>query len=75
MDEQVIGPYRTWIHEHRFALEERPGRGAVVIASDEVRYQAPGGRLVNRLLVEPDVRRIFAFRSERLRERFGTPAD
>ena len=73
VDEQLIGPYRTWIHEHRFAVEERPGREPVVIASDEVRYEAPGGALVNRLLVAPDLQRIFRFRTARLKERFGSP--
>ena len=74
VDEQVMGPYRNWSHEHRFVVEKRPGRGDVVTASDEVRYQVPGGWLVNRLLVEPDLRRIFAYRTARLSERFGTPA-
>ena len=75
VDEQETGPYRSWIHEHRFDVEERPGRGPVVIASDEVRYQAPGGALVNRFLVAPDLRRIFRYRTARLRERFGSPDD
>lgn len=72
VDEQVSGPYRTWTHEHRFDVEERPGRAPVVIASDEVRYQAPGGALVNRLLVAPDLKRIFRYRTARLREHFGS---
>ena len=71
VDEQVIGPYRSWVHEHRFEVKERPGRSPVVIASDEVRYQAPGGWLINRFLVAPDLERIFAYRTARLRERFG----
>ncbi len=75
VDEQVIGPYRSWIHEHRFEIEERPGREPVVIASDEVRYEAPGGSLVERLLVAPDLKRIFRYRTARLRERFGSPDD
>ena len=75
VDQQVIGPYRSWIHEHRFELQERPGRGPVVIASDEVRYRAPGGRLVERFLVAPDLERIFRYRTARLRERFGSPDD
>ena len=73
VDEQVTGPYRSWVHEHRFEVEERPGRGPVVIASDEVHYQAPGGALVERLLVTPDVRRIFRYRTATLKERFGSP--
>ena len=75
VDEQIAGPYRRWIHEHAFEARERPGRDPVVIASDEVRYHAPGGALLNRLLVAPDVRRIFRYRSARLRERFGPPDD
>lgn len=75
VDEQVIGPYRSWSHEHRFKVEERPGRGPVVIASDEVRYRAPGGWLIDRFLVAPDLERIFRYRTARLRERFGSPAD
>ena len=75
VDEQLIGPYRSWIHEHRFEVKERPGRAPVVIASDEVRYQAPGGWLIDRFLVAPDLERIFAYRTARLRERFGSPDD
>ena len=71
--EQVAGLCRNWIHEHRFEARGRPGRNPVVVAHDEVRYPAPGGRLVNRFLVAPDVERIFAYRTKRLRERFGTP--
>ena len=73
VDEQVIGPYRSWVHEHRFEAKERPGQGPVVIASDEVRYQAPGGWLTDRFLVARDLKRIFAYRTARLRERFGSP--
>lgn len=75
VDEQVIGPYRSWVHEHRFEMREPPGREPVVIASDEVRYQAPGGRLIDRFLVAPDLERIFRYRTSRLRERFGSPDD
>jgi len=66
VDEQRRGPYRTWIHEHSF--EERDGR---TLARDRVRYDHLGGRLVNRLLVAPDIERIFAYRHRRLEELFG----
>lgn len=65
VDEQRRGPYRRWIHEHRF--EEKDG-GTLVI--DEVRYQAPGGPWIARWLVKPDVERIFAYRERRLLELF-----
>ena len=68
VDEQVRGPYRTWHHEHRF--EEEAGE---TVVRDTVRYAVPGGALVNRLFVEPDVRKIFAYRQERLRVLFGRP--
>lgn len=59
VDEQLEGPYRSWSHEHRF--EER---GDTTIVRDHVRYRVPGGALVDRLFVERNVRRIFAFRFE-----------
>ena len=75
VDEQRRGPYRVWIHEHRFAEEHREGCEPVVVASDRVDYAVPGGRLANRLLVARDLRRIFAYRGDRLRERFGLAAE
>ena len=75
VDEQRRGPYRVWIHEHRFAVESREGRAPLVVASDRVEYAVPGGRLVNRLFVARDLRRIFAYRGDRLRERFGLAPD
>ncbi len=71
VDEQVRGPYRTWIHEHRFQPERDAGGGEVIVASDHVQYRAPGGRLLERLFVTRDVERIFAFRTRALVERFG----
>lgn len=71
VDEQRRGPYRVWIHEHRFAVERSADGNEVVVSSDRVDYAAPGGRLMNRLFVAGDLRRIFAYRSERLHEQFG----
>ena len=67
VDEQVRGPYRMWVHEHRF-----DAHGDATIVSDGVRYRIPGGRLVHRLFVKPDLDRIFAYRRERLAAIFGT---
>ncbi|MCU0782351.1 MAG: hypothetical protein MUF04_14815 [Akkermansiaceae bacterium] len=38
---------------------------------DHVRYRPRGGALANALFVGRDVRRIFDYRRERLREMFG----
>lgn len=66
VDEQRRGPYRLWIHEHRFS----PQKGGT-LAVDQVRYSVLGGRLVDWLFVRRDVRRIFAFRRRRLEELLG----
>ncbi len=63
VDVQERGPYRLWRHEHRF---EQAPEGTRTI--DRVEYRVPGGGLVDRWLVRPDVERIFAYRKRRLRE-------
>ena len=65
VDEQVRGPYRLWIHEHRF--EEQNG-GTLV--HDHVRYAVLFDVLLHRLLIRPDIERIFAYREKKLREIF-----
>ncbi len=67
VDEQLRGPYRRWVHEHTF--EEAPD--GTTLAGDRVRYAVLGGRLVHRLLVERDLRTIFAYREARMNELFG----
>jgi ligand-binding SRPBCC domain-containing protein len=64
--EQVRGPYRLFRHEHSFEPE---GRGTRVI--DKVLYRAPGGRLIDRLLVRPDLERIFRHREHAARRILG----
>lgn len=68
VDVQRRGPYRSWVHEHRFA---ESGESTRVI--DQVTYDHIGGRIVNRLLVAPDLRRIFDFRHRKLEEHFNFP--
>jgi ligand-binding SRPBCC domain-containing protein len=66
VDTQLRGPYRRWVHEHRF-VEHAGG----TLVTDHVTYDVLGGALVQRLFVAPDLRKIFAYRRERLVERFG----
>lgn len=63
VDEQRKGPYRFWIHEHRF--EERDGGTDVI---DEVHYSVWGGKWIHRLFVLRDLERIFDFRQRKLHE-------
>jgi len=62
VDRQVKGPYRLWVHEHRF-LPEAGGTRVI----DRVEYAVPGGDLVARWLVRPDLERIFAYREMAMR--------
>lgn len=57
VDEQRRGPYRRWIHTHRF----RAVTGGTQV-DDEVDFRAPGGWLVERLFVNRDVTAIFRYR-------------
>jgi ligand-binding SRPBCC domain-containing protein len=66
VDRQVRGPYRLWIHEHEFEA-----RGAATVCRDRVTWSAPGGGIVARRLVAPDLERIFAHRRAELARRFG----
>jgi|SRR5579862_4175897 len=66
VDEQKRGPYRLWIHEHRFSAQE----GGTLIR-DDVRYRPPGGWLVDRLFVRSDIEAIFDSRRKKLLELFA----
>jgi ligand-binding SRPBCC domain-containing protein len=72
IDEQRVGPYRTWRHEHVFT----PVAGGVEVR-DLVHYSLPCGALgdvVNALVVAPRLRRIFDYRRRVLEQRFGRMA-
>ena len=66
VDEQIRGPYRRWIHEHRF--EPRDGGTHV---GDRVQYSVPLDWAAHALFVRPDVERIFQFRSQALQKLFS----
>ena len=65
VDEQRNGPYRLWHHTHTFVARDN---GTVV--SDIVRYNVPGGALVNAFFVKRDLRNIFTYRQQKLAELF-----
>jgi ligand-binding SRPBCC domain-containing protein len=66
VDRQTKGPYSLWVHEHSFADHD----GGTLV-SDRVNYAVPGGRLVQKFLVAPDIERIFQFRHRVLEEIFA----
>ena len=69
VDQQIHGPYKVWVHAHTF---DEHGGGTV--AGDDVQYAVPGGRVVQRLLVAPDLDRIFQYRRQVLQNLFNPAA-
>ena len=65
-DVQLRGPYRKWVHRHDFVEEDGGTR-----VNDTVTYAVPGGSLVDRLIVRPDLDRIFRYRCRGIRELLG----
>ena len=66
VDRQTKGPYSLWLHEHTF--EDRDN-GTLV--GDNVEYALPGGIIVQKFLVAPDIERIFNYRHKVLTELFN----
>lgn len=67
VDEQRVGPYRLWHHEHFF----REVNSATTEVRDLVHYVpplGPFGAMVNKLAIRPQLERIFDFRQEQLAE-------
>jgi ligand-binding SRPBCC domain-containing protein len=68
VDEQLHGPYKTWVHTHRFI--PIPGGTAI---EDDVEYELPLGWLGTLALplVRRQLARIFAYRSQAVRAKFA----
>lgn len=72
VDEQRIGPYKLWHHQH--ILE--PLDNGTVLMKDIVSYSPPLGFLgaiANRFLIKKKLNEIFAYRTTALEKRFGIP--
>ena len=67
-DIQLKGPYSKWHHTNEFEA-----LGHETLIRDTIRYRVPGGRLINGLLVAPDLRKIFAFRHQCILTLFSPP--
>jgi len=74
VDEQRLGPYRLWHHEHFF---ESTSDGSGTIVRDLVHYIipfSPLSELAHPLLVAPQLKKIFDYRARRLEQFFGKSA-
>lgn len=72
VDEQRVGPYRFWYHEHGFVS----GASGVTM-TDHVTYAMPFGILgdiVNALWIRNRLNMIFDYRAKRIVELFGGDA-
>lgn len=69
VDEQRIGPYSMWHHEHK--IEKIDGG---VLMTDIISYKPPFGflgSLANSILIKNQLKEIFDFRKEAVEEMFG----
>ena len=70
VDEQRVGPYHIWHHEHHF--EEKDGG---VLMTDVLHYNVGMsflGWIASKLFVDKKVQGIFDYRYKILEQRFGT---
>jgi ligand-binding SRPBCC domain-containing protein len=68
-DEQRVGPYHLWHHEHFFT----PQKDGTVITRDLIHYVlplSPWSEIVHPFIVAPQLREIFAFRQQKMLECF-----
>lgn len=71
VDEQRVGPYKIWHHEH-FIHEDR----GEVVMTDIVTYVPPLGFLgavANKILIKKQLKTIFDYRFEAVEKVFGKP--
>ena len=69
VDEQRVGPYKIWHHQHHF----KAIKGGVEV-TDIVDYVVPFGilgKIAHPIIVKPQLNKIFQFREERIVELFG----
>ena len=73
VDEQRIGPYKLWHHQHHVATIE-----GGVLMTDIVNYAPPFGFLgsiANAIVIRRQLKEIFDFRRKKLEEMFGVFGD
>lgn len=69
VDEQRVGPYKMWHHQHHIEPIE-----SGVLMTDIVTYQPPFGligNLANSLFISNKLKEIFSFRTQAIINRFG----
>ena len=70
VDEQRVGPYAIWHHEHHF----KDLGGGQVEMRDKVTYVPPFGvlgEIVHPFIIKPQLDKIFAYREQAVNKQFG----
>ncbi|NHF60254.1 SRPBCC family protein [Flavobacteriaceae bacterium TP-CH-4] len=70
VDKQLFGPYSLWHHKH-FIREITGG----VVMEDVIDYKIPLGilgRIAHPIIVKKQLKQIFSFREQKLRDLFGS---
>ena len=69
IDEQIRGPYKTWIHEHHFQSVDNG-----VLMTDKLKYDIGWrvfGKMAGWLWVDKKVKQIFDYRRQKLNDIFS----
>jgi len=69
VDEQISGPYATWIHRHEFEATENG-----TLMRDTVDYEEPFGvigQIAHKLFIRHTLNRIFDYRSSAIQKLIG----
>jgi ligand-binding SRPBCC domain-containing protein len=69
VDEQRIGPYKLWHHQHFLEATENG-----TLMSDIISYQPPFGilgNMANSIMIKKKLEEIFNYRQKKLNELFG----
>ena len=72
IDEQRVGPYKIWHHEHHFEEVEQG-----TLMTDKIYYLPPFGifgKLAQPMIVKPQLKKIFDHREKMVKELFGEVA-
>ncbi|KAA3613053.1 MAG: hypothetical protein D8M58_12145 [Calditrichaeota bacterium] len=69
VDEQRVGPYKIWHHEHKLVEIEKG-----VLMTDLITYEPPFsilGKIANKLFIQRDLEKIFNYRTQSMIKIFG----
>ena len=73
IDEQKVGPYKLWHHQHIFTIKQDG-----ILMEDIITYTPPFGligRIANSLFIKNTINKIFDYRNQVLAKRFNNVSE